>query len=167
MKLPHLAKWLVVLTVAGLVGPSDPAIAEKAMGGWGEAKFVPIKLVGVGTLNGDGTFQAQGDGTHLGKWMNHGTVEFLLPDSDGIQQAQALQSVFIGANQDELNAELWEGFGGYMNLYTGAGVAMYQFQGGTGRFQNARGRAVLMVQFLSEDVFIAVLEGTILLPGRR
>jgi hypothetical protein len=168
MKLPQIAKWLIVLTVAGLICSADPVVAEpKQTGGSGRAEFVPIKLVGVGSLNGDGTFQVQGDGTHLGKWINQGTVQFLTPDEDGILLAQVLESVFVGSNRDQLKAALWEEVGGYLNTNTGAGMAMYQFQGGTGRFQNAHGSALLMVQFLPTGFFIAVLEGTISLPALK
>jgi hypothetical protein len=134
-------------------------------------EFVPFMLKGEGVLEVDvetlfGTFQTTGVATQLGRHTAEGTVQFLPPNEHGILVADTLEVTFTAANGDELNAVLSEE-GGFLDAVTGVGSAVYRFDGGTGRFEHAAGRAVLDVLVAPDGSFTTTLIGRISRPTRE
>src|ERR1051325_4888067 len=101
----------------------------------------PFHLVEHGTLTPDpnqpGHFFAEGTGTatHLGSITVHRTLS-LSPSTDGSGLVDIEgEATLVAANGDEL----FTGLEGSLNPQTGHAVIVYQWEGGTGRFQNATG----------------------------
>jgi hypothetical protein len=131
---------------------------------------VPLKLRGAGMLGGDleslEPFAMAGTGTHLGRWTAAGTLQFV-PFSAWLLEAESLEAIFTSANGDQLHAVLSEDFGGFVHPETGMGLAVVEFSGGTGRFQNAEGWSIVRIQLLADDAFVTSLEGMISRPSKN
>ena|SRR6266496_1600429 len=90
-----------------------------------------------GNLVTDGT----GTATHLGRFDLHRTAT-LKPTMDGDLEVER-HATLTAANGDKLESSIK----GTLNPQTGKAVLVYQWlQGGTGRFQNASGTTVWLVQ---------------------
>lgn len=105
-----------------------------------------LKGSGVGQFTADGsgfTFTAAGEATQLGRWTNAGAVTVVGPDPDVPGNlAVAGWAKFTAANGDELYAQVT----GSLDPATGAGLGVFSWDGGTGRFAGATGTAVFPVQ---------------------
>jgi hypothetical protein len=158
--------WSVVIEIPG---PVDEALDL--------AKKIPLKLRGEGLLGltipseehgpliVDSSWVTQGAGTHLGRWTSVGLGQFVF--ESGILVAESSSAIFTAANRDELGADLSEQFGGFIDLETGMVLAVYELTGGTGRFQNVEGWAILRGRRMEDGGFVMLLEGGFSQPQKR
>lgn len=127
----------------------------------------PFDLTGTGNLqlladtNGNpssGLLIAKGTATHLGTWIQLGTLSFTpKPDTITVILANG-DSTFTGADGDELQAQL----DGELDTTTGIATGTFVFNGGTGRFNEATGSANFKVtQDLDSGAFEVTANGTI------
>jgi hypothetical protein len=122
------------------------------------AKERPFFLSGTGQLvmgqGGAGTFTASGTASYLGKWTNSGTIEFV-PGPEPDTLAASGEVTFTAADGDTLEAT----FEGVLDLTTGIGLAVFIFDGGTGRFANASGTADAVIQQNPDGSFKFRMQG--------
>lgn len=127
----------------------------------------PFNLTGAGNLqliadaNGNpssGLLTAKGTATHLGTWIQLGTLSLTpKPDTPTVIIANG-DSTFTGADGDELQAQL----DGELDTTTGIATGTFAFNGGTGRFNEAKGSANFQVtQDLNSGAFEVTANGTI------
>jgi hypothetical protein len=121
----------IVLVLAGGTGRAqDPAFR---MQGAGEGQVTAAGF----------SFVAAGEATQLGKWTNSGEVAILGPDPTTPGNLAVVGEVaFTAANGDRLYAVIT----GSLDPATGAGLGVFHWDGGTGRFAGATGSAVFPVQ---------------------
>ena len=117
----------------------------------------PFHLVEHGTLavDRDGNLVADGTGTatHLGRFALHRTAT-LKPAQDGSGLVNVDgQATLKAANGDQLEASIE----GTLNPQTGHAVLIYEWKGGTGRFGNASGAAVWIVD-IADNTYDVVAE---------
>jgi len=109
----------------------------------------PFHLVEHGTLtvDKDGNLVTDGTGTatHLGRFDLHRTAT-LTPTREGDLEVDG-QATLTAANGDRLESTIK----GTLNPQTGKAVLTYEWKGGTGRFQNATGATVWLVQVNPPD----------------
>ena len=119
----------------------------------------PFHLVEHGTLTVDrgGNLVADGTGTatHLGRFALHRTAT-LRPTTEAEVEVDG-QATLTAANHDQLEASIK----GTLNPQTGQAVLTYEWKGGTGRFQNASGSTVWLVQVNPDQTYDVVAEGII------
>ena len=119
----------------------------------------PFHLVehGALTVDKDGNLVADGTGTatHLGRFALHRTAT-LKPTVEGELEIDG-QATLTAANRDQLEASLK----GTLNPQTGKAVLTYEWKGGTGRFQNANGATVWLVQVNPDQTYDVVADGVI------
>jgi len=128
----------------------------------------PFDLTGTGTLevmtddNGQltsGELNASGTATYLGKWTQTGNLTFTPTHSNPDIILTSGDSKFIGANGDELQAEIKDS---ELDTTTGIATGTFLFIGGTGRFEQAQGSADFTVtQDLNSGTFDVVAQGSI------
>ena len=137
---------LTVLSVLSVFAPSTSAHAgERPHFSRGTAQFVsPNDFVGAGTA------------THLGRYNEVGNAEFSPTDDPTVFKVDAW-SIYTAANGDQLYAL----FTGYLNGVTGTINATATYVGGTGRFTNASGTALLIGQTLPDGTITVSVSGTI------
>jgi hypothetical protein len=123
----------------------------------------PIHLVEHGTLtpvaNQPGHFTAEGTGTatHLGSIIVHRTLS-LTPSTDGSGLVDVEgEATLVASNGDELRT----GIEGTLNPETGHAVLVYEWEGGTGRFQNATGITTWQVDVNADQTYDVVADGVI------
>jgi outer membrane protein assembly factor BamB len=117
----------------------------------------PMTGTGSGTLNPlTGAFTATGNATHLGAFTHFGTIT-LTPTADPNIFLISGRTTYRAANGDELYAVL----DGTLNLATGVATGTDTWDGGTGRFANARGTVQLSAQLLEGGAFTFELVGNI------
>lgn len=103
-----------------------------------------------------GDFVAAGNGTHLGKYTEHGNV--LISGAD----PTALDVVGSATLTDKHGNELRVAIAGEMNFLTGTITGTITFEGATtGRFEDATGSASLVAQLQPDGTIAVVVDGTI------
>jgi hypothetical protein len=120
----------------------------------------PFHLVEHGTLAVDkeGNLVADGAGTatHLGRFTLHRTAT-LKPADDGSGLVDiAGHATLTAANGDLLETDI----NGTLNPATGHATLVYEWKGGTGRFEKASGSAIWQVD-IGEGTYDAVGDGII------
>jgi hypothetical protein len=117
-----------------------------------------LKEHGTATFNADGTITSDGTGTatHLGRFTLHRTAT-LTPSPDGSDAIVNGEATITAANGDLLKASIT----GTFNPATGNGVLIYEWKGGTGRFQNATGTTVWLVELYPDLTYDVVANGVI------
>ena len=122
----------------------------------------PFHLVEHGTLsttnNGDIlalVTDGTGTATHLGRIDVHRTAT-LKPTMEGELEVDG-QATLTAANGDRLESSIK----GTLNPQTGKAVLIYEWKGGTGRFQNASGTTVWLVQVNPDQTYDVVADGII------
>ncbi len=121
----------------------------------------PFHLVEHGTLtvDKDGNLVADGTGTatHFGRFALHRTAT-LKPSEDGSGLVDVDgRATLKAANGDQLEASI----DGTLNPGTGHAVLIYEWKGGTGRFENASGTAVWLVDINRDNTYDVVADGVI------
>ena len=124
----------------------------------------PFHLVEHGTLQttpqDDGTIalitEGKGTATHLGRFDLHRTAT-LKPTREGDLEVDG-QATLTAANGDRLESSIK----GTLNPVTGKAVLVYEWKGGTGRFQNATGTTVWLVQVNPDQTYDVVADGIII-----
>jgi len=123
----------------------------------------PIHLVEHGTLtpvpNQPGHFTAEGTGTatHLGSITVHRTLS-LTPSTDGSGLVDVEEeATLVAANGDDLRT----GIEGTLNPATGHAVLVYEWERGTGRFQNATDITTWQVDVNADQTYDVVTDGVI------
>ncbi|MGE0884322.1 MAG: hypothetical protein AB7P14_12320 [Blastocatellales bacterium] len=121
---------------------------------------LPFHLVEHGTLTPgpDGTIIAEGTGvaTHLGRLTVHRTFT-LTPTTAGTDLEVNGQATLTAANGDRLESSIK----GTLNPQTGHAVLIYEWNGGTGRFQNSTGTTVWLVEVHADQTYDVVADGII------
>jgi len=127
------------------------------------ANAMPFHLVEHGTLtpvpNQPGHFVAEGTGraTHLGAIIVHRTLS-LTPTTDGSGLVDVEgEATLVAANGDELRT----GIEGTLNPETGHAILVYDWEGGTGRFENATGTTTWQVDVNPDNTYDVVADGII------
>jgi polyvinyl alcohol dehydrogenase (cytochrome) len=119
---------------------------------------VPFDGVGAGQfVDANGGFLAQGVATHLGAFSHYGAL-VLTPTDDPAVFTISGTTTYEAANGDRLYASL----SGTLNVQTGVGSGTDTWVGGTGRFADARGSAILTAQLNPDGTFTFTLDGVIL-----
>lgn len=101
-------------------------------------------------------FVGAGNATHLGSYHEQGTAQFTPTDDPTVLEVDAV-STYTAANGDQLHAVI----SGSLDGLTGHITAEVTYTGGTGRFANASGTAILEAQLLPDGSVDAEVEGTI------
>jgi hypothetical protein len=98
-----------------------------------------------------------GTATHLGSITVHRTLS-LTPSTDGSGLVDVEgEATLVAANGDELRT----GIEGTLNPETGHAVLVYEWEGGTGRFQNATGITTWQVDVNADQTYDVVADGVI------
>jgi len=140
MKRSLFMKFLV-LTFALLVGSLAVKANERPFSLNGTGIAVPI-------IDGNGNFvgaepTGSGNATHLGMFINTGHVSFTPDASNPTILHPSGGGVLTAANGDKLNFVI---ISGALDLTTGIGTGDFEFTGGTGRFANATGHTLGVIQ---------------------
>lgn len=141
---------LMILALVGLTALTSLAVPR------------PFHLVEHGTLtvtkDGDNLAlitDGTGTATHLGRIDVHRTAT-LKPTMEGELEVDG-QATLTAANGDRLESSIK----GTLNPQTGKAVLIYEWKGGTGRFQNASGTTVWLVQVNPDQTYDVVADGII------
>lgn len=152
MKVIRNFKISISLLALALVGLSSlPVMAQTR----------PFHLVEHGTLTSDqpGHIIAEGTGTatHLGAIAVHRTFT-LTPfvDGSGLLEVRG-QATLVAANGDQLESTII----GTLNPVTSHAVLIYEWNGGTGRFENATGTTIWQVDIYNGATYDVVADGVI------
>ena len=148
--LSRISFILMALALMGLTASTSLAVTR------------PFHLVehGALTLTKDGDTLAlvtdgTGTATHLGRFSLHRTAT-LKPTMEGELEVDG-QATLTAANGDRLESSIT----GTLNPQTGKAVLIYEWKGGTGRFQNATGVTVWLVQVNPDQTYDVVADGVI------
>jgi hypothetical protein len=118
----------------------------------------PFHLVEHGTIvvDANGNLLADGSGTatHLGHFTIHRTGT-LKPSGDGPNLIIEGHATLTASNGDLLETDIE----GVLDPATGRAVLTYEWEGGTGRFQNATGSATWLVQVNPDGTYDVVADG--------
>ena len=127
-----------VLGLAIIFGTLPVSATERpfSLNGKGVANIVPGP-VPVGSITGSGT------ATHLGLFTNTATIYFNPDPVDPTLAHPSGEVVFVAANGDKLNIVVEDAS---MSLVTGMGGGTFRITGGTGRFENATGSMLAVVE---------------------
>ena len=131
----------LILVFALLLGIIPVSATERpyASNGNGLATFITDSA---GNVVG-ATVMVSGNGTHLGLFTGTGTIQFL-PDANDPNISHPVGEVtYVASNGDRLPTVIENG---RMDLRTGVATGDMVFQGGTGRFEGASGRAAIVVE---------------------
>ena len=142
---------LMILALVGLTALTSLAVPR------------PFHLVEHGTLtvtkDGDNLAlitDGTGTATHLGSFTLHRTAK-LKPSEDGSGLVDVDgRATLIAANGDQLEASIE----GTLNPQTHHAVLAYEWKGGTGRFKNATGTAIWLVD-ITDNTYDVVADGVI------
>ncbi len=136
----------IAIAVISLIGFTDKAAAtERPHSSRGNVHFVSPT-----------TFVGTGHATHLGSYTEAGTVSFSPTSNPAVLHVES-SIVYTAANGDELHAVV----SGELNGLTGVITATVSYVGGTGRFANAFGSAILAGQLLPDGTISVNVRGTI------
>jgi hypothetical protein len=148
--LSRISISLMILALVGLTALTSLAVPR------------PFHLVEHGTLtvtkDGDNLAlitDGTGTATHLGRFDLHRTAT-LKPTMEGELEVDG-QATLTAANGDRLESSIK----GTLNPQTGKAVLIYEWKGGTGRFQNASGTTVWLVQVNPDQTYDVVADGII------
>ena len=130
-----------ILAFALLLGiiPVNATERPFASNGNGIASFI---IDDAGNVTG-ANLTLSGNGTHLGSFTGSGKIQFLPDANDPNISHPAGGVTYIAANGDRLPTVIENG---RMDLRTGIATGDMVFQGGTGRFEGASGRAAIVVE---------------------
>ena len=140
MKRSLFMKFLV-LTLTLLVGSLAVTATERPFSLNGTGVAIPI-LDGNGNVIGAEP-TGSGNATHLGMFTNTGHVSFTPDASNPTILHPSGGGVLTAANGDKLNFVI---ISGALDLTTGIGTGDFEFTGGTGRFANATGHTLGVIQ---------------------
>jgi hypothetical protein len=131
----------LILVFTLLLGIIPVGATERpfASNGNGMATFITD---GSGNVVG-ATVVVSGNATHLGLFGGNGEIQFIPDASDPNISHPAGWVTYIAANGDRLPCVIEDGS---MDLRTGIATGYMVFQSGTGRFQNASGKAAIVVE---------------------
>ncbi|HXG95227.1 MAG TPA: hypothetical protein VNN73_23020 [Blastocatellia bacterium] len=127
-----------------------------------QAATRPFHLVEQGTLQflDGGVVVSNGTGTatHLGQFTLRRTLT-LSPSEDGSSNLEARgQASIVAANGDHLEASIV----GTVDPNTGTGILVYEWEGGTGRFEKATGTTIWRVTLHPADgTYDVIADGVI------
>ena len=107
-------------------------------------------------LGATGDFVAAGNGTHLGSYVESGDVSITGDDPTALQ-VDGLATLTAANDKDELSVAIT----GTMNFLTGTITGTITFEGGTGRFIDATGSAILLAQLQPDGTIAVTVIGTI------
>ena len=148
--LSRISISLMILALVGLTALTSLAVPR------------PFHLVEHGTLtvtkDGDNLAlitDGTGTATHLGRFDLHRTAT-LKPTMEGELEVDG-QATLTAANGDRLESSIK----GTLNPQTGKAVLIYEWKGGMGRFQNASGTTVWLVQVNPDQTYDVVADGII------
>ncbi|MEW6208101.1 MAG: hypothetical protein AB1631_07025 [Acidobacteriota bacterium] len=118
----------------------------------------PFHLVEQGTLefrDGGTTVVSKGTGTatHLGRFTLHRTLTLAPSDDGGTDVEVKGRARLMAANGDHLEASI----NGTLNPINGTAILVYEWEGGTGRFQNATGTTIWRVSLHIADLTYDVI----------
>lgn len=111
---------------------------------------------GTAHFTGATSFAGEGFATHLGPYSEVGTI-LITPTADPAVFQVNATATYTGINGEELHAV----FSGQLNGATGAITAAVTYVGGTGRFANATGMAILSGQLLADGTIEVIVKGTV------
>lgn len=136
----------IVCALISFMAFADRAVAAvRPHSSSGTAHFVsPTDFVGAGRA------------THLGRYSETGSVSFTSTGNPAVLQVDG-SIVYTAANGDELHAVIT----GELNAQTGVITANVTYVGGTRRFANASGSAILSGQSLPDGTISVSVRGTI------
>jgi len=140
MKRSLFIKFLV-LTFTLLIGSLAVTATERPFSLNGKGIAIPI-LDGNGNVVGAEP-TGSGNATHLGMFTNTGHVSFTPDASNPTILHPSGGGVLTAANGDKLNFVI---ISGALDLTTGIGTGDFEFTGGTGRFANATGHTLGVIQ---------------------
>jgi hypothetical protein len=132
---------VLVLATAAVVAKERPHIFK------GSGQFAPNQI----------DFTASGVATHLGKFTEIGGLTSIEPGNEPGVFLITASSTQTAADGDELREEI----SGELNFVTGVGTATVIYAGGSGRFLNATGTAILHIQLGAGGAFTFHGEGVI------
>jgi hypothetical protein len=89
------------------------------------------------------TVVVSGNATHLGVFTGTGKIQFRPDANDPNISHPAGEVTYVAANGDRLPTVIEDGS---MDLRTGIATGYMVFQGGTGRFEGASGKAAIVVE---------------------
>src|SRR5262245_9653945 len=143
----RLASRLVTVV---LVAIGFTALADRA-----QAADRPYKATGTASLAGL-TLTGEGNATHLGHYSEAGNVTSVVPVSAGVLAV----TVDITYTTDE-GYELHATAAGTLNFNTRTISGNVTYNGGTGRFSDATGSAIITGQILQDGSFAVRVNGNI------
>jgi len=123
-----------------------------------QAKVRPFALVETGTATFNGpyvTSHGTGVATHLGRFTLDREAE--LSDPQGTVFQVTGRATIVAADGDRLFASIT----GTLDTATSRGRLVYQWEGGTGRFHDARGRTIWHVKVAPDGSYSVVAYGVI------
>ena len=134
-----LSTKLVVVMLALLFGTLPVSAKERpfSLNGKGVANIAGGGPAPVGSIVGSG------NATHLGLFTNTATVYFNPDPTDPTLVHPSGDGVFVAADGDKLNIVIEDAS---MSLVTGIGGGTFRITGGTGRFANATGSMLAVVE---------------------
>ncbi len=116
----------------------------------------PYSASGAAQFISPTAFIGSGKATHLGRYSETGTVAFS-PTANPAVLAVTGSIIYTAADGSELHAVV----AGELNGLTGVITATVGYVGGTGRFANASGSAILAGQLLPDGTISVTVRGTI------
>jgi hypothetical protein len=120
------------------------------------AEARPLAGRGTGQFVSPNDFVNVGEGTHLGRFHEVGSVEFEATGDPTVLSIEG-SSVLTGANGEQL----YTSFSGELDLLTGKVTASITYVGGTGRFADVNGTAELSGQLVDNGSFHVVVKGSL------
>ena len=136
---------VVLVTVSVLALAASAEATQRPYVSRGTAQFVNAN-----------DFVGSGLASYLGLYDETGRAQFSPTADPAVFQVNA-SSTYTAANGDKLYAV----FSGHLNNQTGAVTATVTYVGGTGRFANASGTAILSAQLFPGGSVQASIKGTI------
>jgi hypothetical protein len=121
------------------------AVVSFAVAATALAESRPHQWQGTGHFVSANDFVSEGQATHLGNFHEAAFLQFAPTDDPAVLQIEGI-AILTGANGDELH----EVFTGTLNLQTGAAALSITYVGGTGRFADASGTAILLGQLFPD-----------------
>lgn len=131
--------FIVVFAMLLAIIPVGATERPFASNGNGVASFITDDAGNVVGAN----LTLSGNGTHLGLFTGTGQIQFLPDANDPNISHPAGEVTYVASNGDRLPTVIENGS---MDLRTGIATGDMVFQGGTGRFEGASGRAAIVVE---------------------
>jgi hypothetical protein len=127
-----------------------------AFSGQAESAVRPYAASGTAQFTSPTDFVGIGYATHLGRYLEEGTVAFSPTNNPAVLQVDGT-IVYSAASGEDLHAVVT----GELNGLTGAITATVSYLGGTGRFAAASGSASLAGQMQPDGTISVTVTGTI------